>query len=304
MREKEEAAAGKNVQSFDDYYFFTDPEHFAYVALAKEKRWQLLSRPWTVQKFADVPFCSRYYFKENVQVLSKFSSRLNTKEGTCHVEIGCEEPRDMGFDYELFYNHKESGKEISSSLQLNNYVLLNRSDSKWDFGIRFPEIGIYKLQILGGRGYEVRMCAFKIIVNEVQEDCQPYPFNPGKVGYGPNADTELAGVKATSHKSGIVKVFARKEVVFNFNLTRDIHVKTELIHNTLSKEELSKYITQTQRNRNVNVQVSVPENGEYALAMHSKSKNESDGEYKNVCNYLLTSEHGKKKRIRTWEVRK
>ncbi|XP_060594837.1 uncharacterized protein LOC132749158 [Ruditapes philippinarum] len=110
---------------------------------------------------------------------------------------------------------------------------------------------------------------------------------------------KLPETKTTLHQSGIVKVFARKEIVLNFNLTRDIQVKTELVHNTLSKEELSKYIKQTQSNRNVNVQVSVPENGEYALTMHSKQKNES--EFKNVCNYLLSSEHGKKKRIRNWE---
>lgn len=215
------------------------------------------------------------------------------------MEIACDKPEDLGLDYELYYNHKESGKEISASLQLNNYVMLNRSEAKWNFGIRFPEIGVYKLQIVGGRGYESDMCAFKIFCNEVLEDCKPYPFNPGKIGYGPNADTEIAGVKAVSHKLGIVKVFARKEVVFNFNLTRDVTVKTELVHSTLSKEELSNYVKQTQKNRNVSVQVSIPENGEYALTLHTKQKNEQ--QFKNVCNYLLTSEDGKKKRLRTWE---
>lgn len=300
VREKEEESSGTTASNFDEYYFFTEPEQFVFDAFPKEKRWQLLSRPWNLQKFGDVPYCTRYFFNENVEVKSKFSSRLKTKEGTCHVEISCKNLKDMNFDYELYYNHKESGKELSSSLQLNNYVMLNRSDSVWDFGIRFPEIGIYKLQILGGRGYEVQMCAFKIFCNEVQEDCQPYPFNPGKIGYGPNADTELAGVKAVSHKSGVVKVVARKVIFLNFNLTRDITVKTELVHNTLSKEELAKYVKQTQTNRNVSVQVSVPESGEYALTMHTKQKNEN--EFKNVCNYLLSSEVGKKKRIRTWEV--
>lgn len=299
VREKEEEAAGAVVTNLDEYYFFTDPQEFIFYAFPKEKRWQLLSRPWNLQNYAGVPYCTRYFFHHDVEIKSKFSSRLKTKEGTCHVELTCKNPANMGFDYELFYNHKESGKEISSSLQLNNYVMLNRSDSVWDFGIRFPEIGIYKLQILGGRGYEVQICSVKIICNEVQEDCQPYPFNPGKIGYGPNPDTELAGIKAISHKTGVVKVFARKEIFLNFNLTRDITVKTELVHNTLSKEELSKYVKQTQKNRNVSVQVSVPENGEYALTMNAKQKNEN--EFKNVCNYLLTSEIGKKKRIRTWE---
>lgn len=299
VREKEQQAQGISVRQLNEYYFFPDPEHFIYKAMPKESRWQLLSRPWTMKQFTDVPLCTQVYFEERIAVTSKLNGRLTTVNGMCNVQLTCETPANMKMNYELYYNHVESGRELSSSLQLNNYVFLNRTESLWDFSVRFPETGVYKLQIVGGRNYECDICSFKIFCNESQEDCKPLPFNPGNIGYGPNLETELAGLTAVSHKNGLVKVFARKQMQFNFNVTRDVIVKSEIIHNSLSKEELQSCIQQTQKNRNVNVIVTIPESGEYALTMHTQQKN--DGTFKNVCNYLLTSEDSRKKKNRSWE---
>lgn len=202
-------------------------------------------------------------------------------------------------NYELYFNHKESGKEISSTLQLNNYVLLDRSNSKWNFVVRFPEAGVYKLQIIGGRGYETELCAFRIDCDQPQVDCKPLPFNPGKIGYGPSIDTELAGIKAVTHMEGVVKMFVRKRTEFTFNLTRQVTVKTKLIHSTISSTELEQYCVQIQQNRLLNVMVTMPEGGEFALAMYAQQAN--TGDFQNVCNYLLTSNE-RNKRHRDWEV--
>ncbi|KAH3793457.1 hillarin-like [Dreissena polymorpha] len=297
VREKEVQSSGITVKHFNEYYFLTDPDALIYEAFPEQARWQLLSRQWDFSKFADVPYIQPAYFNLKVDIRSKFSGRLKSTDGECHIELACGDPSNMGMTYELFYNHLESGHEIDANLQLNNYVLLNRAGNRWDFGIRFPEAGVYKFQILGGKGYETDLCAFKITVDEAMADCKPLPFNPGKVGYGPTMDTEIAGLKAVSHKTGIVKMFANKTMEFNFTLTRDIVVRTELLHATIAKEDLQKYCKMTQKSRNVSVQVSVPEDGEYALALHAQQKNRSD--YDNVCNYLLTSE--KKKKKREWE---
>ncbi|XP_052220945.1 hillarin-like isoform X2 [Dreissena polymorpha] len=297
VREKEVKSSGVTIRQFNEYFFLTDPDEFIYIAFPEQARWQLLCRQWDFAKFADVPFIRPDYFKFKVDIRSKFSGRLKSKAGECHIELACGDPSNMSMTYELYYNHLESGHEIDANLQLNNYVLLNRAGNRWDFGIRFPEAGVYKCQIVGGKEYETWLCAFKITVDEAMEDCKPLPFNPGKVGYGPTMDTEMAGLKAVSHKTGIVKMFANKPVEFNFTLTRDIVVRTELLHATIAKEDLQKYCKMTQKYSNFSVQVSVPEDGEYALAFHAQQKNRCD--YENVCNYLLTSE--KKKKKREWD---
>ena len=300
VRERQTKQEGTSVKMLNEFYFFTDPEVLIHMAFPNDKRWQLLTRTSDFSKFVNIPECNQSYFKQDIEIRSKFSGRLNTTNGECHIELGSDQSEGLSLDYELYYNNNESGKEISDSLQLNNFVLLDRSNNAWRFSIRFPESGVYKLQIVGGRGYEVDLCAFKITCDVPMDDCKPLPFNPGRIGYGPNHDTELAGIVAKSHKSGIVKMSVRKYIDFNFTLTRDVQMKTKLVHPTLSSEELSQYCKQTQKHRNVSVQVCVPDEGEFALSIDAQQSNESD--YKNVCNYLLTSEGGKKKKKRAYEV--
>lgn len=301
VREREGHNVGVTVKHLNEFYFFTDPEILVHMAFPVDKRWMLLSRKWEFSKFVDIPHCEQTYFEENVQVLSKFTGRLKTKDGECSVELTCEDTDEFTMDYELYFNNEESGKEISSSLQLNNYVLLNRTMTTWTFSIRFPESGVYKLQIVGGRHYEVDLCSFKIVCDKPMEDCKPLPFNPGNIGYGPNQVTELAGIEAQTHKTAVVKLTARKRMDFHFRLTKsNVEVETELVHATISSQELSQYCTTKQTNRNVSVQVCVPEDGEYALKLNAKQKNQST--YENVCNYLLTSAENKRKKRREWEV--
>ena len=299
-REKEVESSGVTVTQLNEYYFLTDPEDFIYVAFPNETKWQLLAIPWTLQKFIDVPYCRQTYFKNDVNIVSKSNGRLYTDDGYCEVELTAKDVTDFHMDYELYFNHKESGKEISGALQLNNYVFLNRSTTNWKFGIHFPESGIYKLEIVGGRNlYESDLCYFKIFCDEAQENCRPLPVNPGRIGYGPSRDTEMAGLKAKSHKDGFVKIAVNKQVEFSFNLLKTLNVKSELVHSTIAKEELVDYVRQRQTNNSLNVLVTVPESGEYALQLHAQQKGEN--QFKNVCNYLLTSEE-RKRRTRPYEV--
>lgn len=270
------------------------------MAFPNDSKWQLVSKKWDFSKFCRIPECEQSYFKQNMEVKNKFIGILKTKDGECLIELASDDPEGLNLDYEFYYNNKESGLEISDSLQLNNYVLMERSLSSWRFCIRFPESGVYKLQIVGGRGYEVDLCAFKIICDTPMKDCKPLPFNPGQVGYGPNHDTELAGIVAKSHRHGIVKMVVRKQMEFNFALTRDVQMRTQLVHPTIPPEELAKYCKQTQRHRNVSVQVCVPDEGEYALKIDAQQNGEATS--KNVCNYLLTSDGGKKKKRKEYEV--
>ena len=298
-RKKEEKQKGTQVQILNEDFFFANPEIFIYRAFPKDNRWQLITRKWDFTKFAEVPYFERYFFTEDLEIHSKFSGRLVAKLGECNVEIGSKISAGLNLDYQLYYDHVESGKEMSTCLQLSNYVLLNRANSLWNFGIRFPEAGVYKLQIDGGRNYVTKLCEFRIDCRHAQDDCKPLPFNPGKIGYGPSIDTANAGVKALSHTQGVVKMTVRKQTDFKFNLTKQVNVKTQLIHSTMKTAELEKYCVQVQNNRALNVRVTMPEGGEYALAMYTQNGKLTE----NVCNYLLTSDDRNKKGQRDWEVK-
>ena len=277
------------MKQLNEYYFLTDPDHFIYEAYPSDSKWQLLTKPWTLEKFLDVPYCTQNYFKNDVNIVSRFSGRLLAQDGHCEVEMTVKDAKDFHMNYELYYNHKKSGKEISSTLQFNNYVFLNRSKTNWNFGIRFPESGVYKLKIVGGRNlYEDDLCFFRIVCDKPKEDCKPLPVNPGKIGYGPSLDTIEAGLEAVSHKDGFVHVTVNEEEKFSFNLLRTVRVRSELSHTTIAKEDLSHYVNQIQTKDKLNVLVTLPEKGEYALQLHAQQEGQSD--FKNVCNYLLESQ--------------
>lgn len=299
VREKETQAAGVTVTQLNDYYFLTDPKNFIFVAFPTEARWQLLPRPWTIETFIDVPNCEQSYFEERADIKSKFAGRLRAKHGMCNIELTGEDPSTMNLHYQLYYNHKESGKEISSTLQLNSYVLLQRTDTNWLFSVRCPQEGVYKFEVIGGRGYEASLCDFKIYCSEVEDDCQPYPCNPGHIGFGPSADTERAGVKAKSHHEAIVKMDVHKTIRFSFVVEKSVQIRSELINPKMSPEELKNNIKENYSKGIYNVDITVPDQGEYALQMFAKQKNAPD--FKNVCNYLLTTKEKRKRRQRQYE---
>ncbi|KAL4227459.1 hypothetical protein ACF0H5_012903 [Mactra antiquata] len=300
IRLRPDESGNKQGKVLNEYFFLTNPEEFVHVALPKAQRWQLVARPWSIQKFLEVPHCRQFYFREKVSIDGKFASTLRAKDGMCSIKLLCDQPNGMAFDIELTYNREESGHDIASPEHLNNYVLITRTETNWEIIIRFPEVGIYTLLLYGGRGYQTQICAFKIIAQEVQEEVQPYPLNPGSVGFGPSSDTERAGCRASSHKTGVVKVIARNDVFMNFTLLKDLIVRTELFSNKMSKEELNRCINQTLSDRSLVLQVQVPVHGEYALTMHAQPKDGS-GANQNVCNYLLTTDDGRRKRLRAWE---
>ena len=290
-----------------------------YQAFPIDPRWQLLTRRWDIAKFLDVPHCRYDFFKEELKIHSRDSGRLVAKDGECNVELSSITNVGLVLSYELFYDRDQSGHGLSTSLQIDNYVLINREHSKWNFVIRFPEAGVYILKIFGGRkevhqsdsertecvskSEEVNyaeLCVFRIDCNEPKSDCKPLPFNPGEIGYGPSIDTELAGLKALSHRTGIVKLFVREPTEFRFKITKDVTVRSKLVHSTDQSTTLEQYCQQNLKNTLLTILVTMPESGEYALVIHTKYVT-STSTFENACNYLLTSE-SKTTTLRQWEV--
>ncbi|KAK3599342.1 hypothetical protein CHS0354_009835 [Potamilus streckersoni] len=301
VRHKEQAASGETIRHLNEYFFLTDPEEFIFMAYPDDKKWQLIGNPWSLSKFIDVPECEQNYFQQKLQITSRFSGKLHTVDGECEVTIQDQED-NLSLSYELYFNHLESGKDISPTLQPNNYVLMMWQDKNWIFRIRFPESGVYKLTVIGGYTPSdcIKFCSFKILCEEAKEDCHPFPTNPD-IGYGPNKETEKAGIQAKSHTTGIVYIVAYQEVNFAFHLIKNVEVTTTLVHCSMSEEQLKTCVKQKIENRKMQVGVRVPENGEYALQMFTRDKN-SNKDFANVCNYLLTSETKRKKKKRNYET--
>ncbi|KAK3606227.1 hypothetical protein CHS0354_037900 [Potamilus streckersoni] len=296
VRERKRALPGKSVRRLNEYYFLTNPEELIFMCFPDEIEWQLLESPWTLQMFLDVPYCEQSFFEEKVEITSKRTCRLHTVDGECTVSVRGN--KKTSFTYILYYNEKESKEPISDNPQLHRYVCMSYNESEVQFKVRFPQAGIYKFQVAGGRNRSnLYLCSFKIFCKEAKENCQPLPVTPS-IGFGPTYEMENTGIKAISHKSGIVPIKACKELTLSFSMERKVHIVTTLLHNTIKTEESQYWIWQTVTKEIITVGVRVIERGEYALRMFVK-QDDSTEKLKNICNYLLSAEMGKRKK--SWE---
>lgn len=295
-RQKEEESSGVTISQINDYYFLTDPEEFVYRCYPHDSKWQLLARPFTKQDFIEIAYCRPRYFQNHHRITTPNKCLYKSHNGVCDVGIKKLGKEDCIYTYKLYFNHKQSKTSISSEVQLERYVAVLNEGTSVRFRVRFPSEGIYKLQILDD---DVRLCEFKLECDEDVSNVNPFPCNP-ESGFGPTTATEEAGLQPTSHRTGVISTKKTKNVNIRFNVTKNVLIETVLVHNNMEQTTLNKHVHHKVRGQELDINVDIPQEGEYALQINTKDK-DTEGPYKNACNYLLTSEN-MNKRKRKYEV--
>ncbi|KAK3098481.1 hypothetical protein FSP39_019873 [Pinctada imbricata] len=297
VREKEKESEGMTLSQINEYYFLTDPEALIYVCFPNDEAWQLLTTPFSKRQFIDVPFFKQAYFEHDVKVTSTMKSVLNSKDALCDISLRSGFDTRVSFKYELYYNHEESKKPISDDIQLDRYVACLNQEKSNIFKIRFPCEGIFKIEIFGvfdNDSFNRMLCAFKLICNETISDVKPFPCNPSS-GFGPSKTTEENGLVSPTQKTGFIRVRKERNINFKFKMVRSVQVQAVLVHNQISSEELQHNVTQKVKGNELSVDVNIPNSEEYALQINTRDKG-SKGDFKNACNYLISSSDTDKKR--------
>ncbi|KAL3866305.1 hypothetical protein ACJMK2_043612 [Sinanodonta woodiana] len=268
---KEVASEGYQTTQLNEYYFLTNPFEFIHVAYPDDEKWQLISRPWTFEQFAEIPYCTEEYHRQEINIKSGFCGSLTSSGGECNVRVHGK----MGtyFTYKLSMNYTEYGKKISDDLQLTRYVMVMRESDCWHFQVRFAETGVYKLEILGGGkgSAQQSLCEFKMTCTEVKENCKPVPLNP-KISVGPCIDAERAGLKVLS------KICVKVD---------EIHTKVEVRRHNIdySCAELQ-----------INIDQTISKNdGECALQINTIYDEDEFicDDFENACIYILLNDKDK-----------
>ncbi|XP_033750611.1 hillarin-like [Pecten maximus] len=299
LRERQDESTGENVSQVDDYYFLIDPEEFCYTCLPDEERWQLLKEPISKKKFIRVPYLWPPYFQYGLHISTKFDSIIKTVKGKCNIAIK-PGPQFIPLSYELFYNHKESDRDISDDIQLERYVAIMNEADKTNFVLRLPVDGVYKLEVVD----EAKdwICFFKIFCDEDIEPWDPFPIN-STIGFGPCKETENAGlrVETLAYRNGIINMTKKQHIQIKFTMLRNLQIRTELVHNTISPTELADHISNKVLDNQVTIHLTVPQNGEYALQVFTRDKERgSNEEFRNACNYLVETDV-KPRKDKGWE---
>ncbi|XP_069137433.1 lim and transglutaminase domain protein ltd-1-like [Argopecten irradians] len=297
--EKQEESVGENVNQVDDYYFLIDPEEFCYTCFPDEERWQLLREPISKRKFIRVPYLWPPYFQHGLQISTKFDSIIKTKKGKCNIAIK-PGPEYVPLSYELFFNHKESDRELPDDIHLDRYVAIMNEPTKTNFVLRLPVDGIYKLEVVDEDNDWI--CFFKIWVDEDIEPWEPFPINSA-IGFGPCRETEKAGLRVETlpYRNGIINMTKKQQIQLKFTMLRNLQIRTELVHNTIPQSELTKHISHKLLDNQLTIHLTVPQNGEYALQIHTREKDKGPHEeFRNACNYLVETDV-KPRKDKGWE---
>ncbi|KAJ8304356.1 hypothetical protein KUTeg_017939 [Tegillarca granosa] len=211
-----------------------------------DPKWQLIKNPYTMGKFCNIPHLKPNYFRYNVEIKSEFTCRYHAIDGKCHLSFYAKNEKWEGaFEYKLYYNHVESKGSISDDLQLDKYVIMERSGNQsWKFIIRFPVAGVYKMEIYGGPDPKTlsSICNFKLFCDTAMENVRQLPCDPGLIGFGPTTKLESVGLTSPSQTGGIILIHRHQEINFNFIMKRKVSIRTELVNNEMNSQILQQYI--------------------------------------------------------------
>ncbi|KAK7116087.1 lim and transglutaminase domain protein ltd-1-like [Littorina saxatilis] len=292
VRQKEKASEGKTVNRQEDFWFLTDPDQFIYFCRAQRAEWQLLKSPWSMDKYLNVPYFSFNYFDSGFKLTSQHAAILHSEKGKCDISFQHSENVDADLDYTLLMDEKNSKEQLPKSLQLDRYVIQHGTQNDKSLRVRFPVQGIFKVKVSGSANYRTHLASFRLVCDDVLKDVQPYPDNP-KIGFGYNKMAEDMGLTKPSQVKGIMVVRQGEIVKIQFKCRTKLDLQTRLLHQDVSYQDLSSYVTNDRSGDDVTITVTVPEhaqNPEYALQVNARQEG-SSGSYDNIVNYLLT--HGR-----------
>lgn len=306
VNQKQEASEGQLNFQVNDYWFLTDPEEFFIHCFPDEKEWQLLDKERDLQDFLDVPFCRQAFHELEFKLDPGMKCKLVAENGEIDIPLQLPEKLKgkIKVTYDLFHKDEDSTETTHGNVQLDRYVFMNQKRDEIAFGIRFPAAGVFKISIYGNDistdTNALRwLCDFRIDCSEPKEDCQPLPDCPD-IGWGPGVEAEALGIQAITHDNGLIKLKRREVVIIKFRLSRPAEFQAELLHNSMRKSRLQKYIstTVTDTEGTIKVDKLPEEGGEFGLKIRCKPDPSSDGLFYNVINYLIQSpkETGKKRK--------
>lgn len=320
--QRQTEAAGVIKNSFDEYYILPNPEEFLYACHPDDQKWQLVKRPITRRKFLEQAYLLPPFWGFGMQMISKDKCFLYSQNGKTRISFKAPIKTGNQIDvwYELLFKEDEnaSSSELLNPENIPKLVSLVRNTPEWNCFVQFPITGVYKIVFFAGIFGKslARIGEFKLLCDEPIRNCEPLPFDPGRLGLGPGPKSEKAGLLLPSHRNGIIQVDKNKSTCLRFFVDSEVGktlvVKTELVTNSSIEdedlqEELNKTVSCTieSSGKENNMQTSAKElmittspdqqkDNCYLriyTAHRSKEKSEiSESEMSVVCNYCLTTD--------------
>ncbi|XP_022313928.2 uncharacterized protein LOC111118656 [Crassostrea virginica] len=256
----------------NEFFYLCDPEDFIFTHFPDEEQWQLLDNPITMERFQEQPYFREHFHQMGLSISKGFPDtdncilRPDGRPGRISFDL----PKDKGADFDFKYSVTELDvEEDTDTSDLDKYVMMSKSKSKLQFGVSFPFIGRFRLDVYGTD--KTQNTQFNLVLSYLihcgipVKDFKGFPEVP-EHGWGPHPLAEELGIVPISPKSSVIQTETGiVEIRFPASKAREIsHClgSTKFDAATMSRHALGRLDTVRQE---YFVYVRLPEQGDYTL---------------------------------------
>ncbi|CAH2299392.1 Hypothetical predicted protein [Pelobates cultripes] len=266
------------VPSYDDFFFFTDPENFIETHWPDDPIWQLLKSPVSFQAFEQNVFKTSEFFKLCLSVISPKDFYLKTDHGQVQVSLGCSKP--MEFSYKI-YNLSNNERHLVEKM----YGILTMHHLSMTLRVIPPVEGLFELMIfarpMDNKDIYKWVCSYQI--DCTQAKCSDLLIGNPFHFWGLHQNAKDFGVSGYNYEEDLIVASSSLSVIFK--TLRPLLAMYELVHKKLtgplSKKCFVSHIEETQ----LSCHLLFPYLGYYRLSLFVKDVNREH--YKNAANLLI-----------------
>ena len=291
----------------DERFFLADPKDLIYTHYSLVARWQLLETPKSIDGFEELACLKNRFFDLGMTVLSHPLCEIQCPEGEVDVLFGLQPKSgpDQRFNcFISFYDRPESRRQLSRGSSMSAPIFVHRlTESSICLKIRFPERGIFKLEIVAkeiGKHCVYNtydwVAVYKVYVDMPAERGFPV-MDP--IGWGPGKEITHIGLAPFNYTSGII-VAKNTMTKIRFKIVDTAKVQNMKFYFKMMSTYNSDYNVNTVSDRfevDLNIMtfyIEAPPFGEYTLKMYARNvRGHASQDMRreiNLCNYFLISD--------------
>lgn len=313
---------------YDEHYFLTDPDEFIQEFWPKEKDWQLLEVPITLEEFEALPFVRSVFFHFGMRFDRTMPAVIETNErGGADIRIKIPEKfeNDLVFYYQLRFADNERKLEATyRGANLERFVFQTTLDNTAMFSIHVPTTGEYYFEIFANKIDDTNKiigaaddtispfrlkcaCKFKIRCKNLKGKMHPLPdcaageWGPAKAvrhfGLKPiytdhsdsSSDTGSTSSSDSPDNPKAGIVNVEDSVSLKFRMPVPLQFVVKLKMNNVEQKALDPFVYHTVENNIFTATATVPQLGQYGLDIYAKPKSSDAKTLSHACKYLLNA---------------
>ncbi|KAL4221741.1 hypothetical protein ACF0H5_019996 [Mactra antiquata] len=298
---------GRGRFSCDERFFLPDPKDLMVTHFSESPRWQLLDSPRPIETFEEAAYLKNRFFELGMQVLSHPMCEIHAQDGECDVLFGVQPKQSNEQKFNCYISHfdrPDTKRYLTNGSNSSVPIFIHKvTDSSVSFKVRFPERGIYRMEIVGkqltkGTPYKEYdwIAVYKVLVEDPADKGFP-KMDP--IGWGPGKEILKIGLAPFNYTSGVI-VAKNVQTKLRFKI-----VDTQMAQNMKFFFKMaSTYDNDFSMNaisdkfevdhNIITFFIEAPPFGEYTLKMYTRNVRgnvpSNQRREVNICNYLLISD--------------